>query len=144
MLTINALCLFSLTDFLDQMIILKKKYKNIYPVCSFNILRFPSFMSVSSLPKSMRYERASHIETWLERTMESNGKYFIDWEKDGLIRLINYLRNICEGHSESSPLDERQRDFKSFYLQYDQRRNKKFIETFPELVDWWESIPVEK
>jgi hypothetical protein len=33
------------------------------------------------------------------------------------------------------------RDFKSFFKQFDNRRGKNFTETFPELADWYSSIP---
>ena len=33
-----------------------------------------------------------------------------------------------------------QRDFKNFYEQYDQRRGKNFRETFPQLVEWYDTL----
>jgi hypothetical protein len=33
-------------------------------------------------------------------------------------------------------------DFKQFYQQYDQRRGKDFVTTFPNLREWYESIQV--
>ena len=34
------------------------------------------------------------------------------------------------------------RDFKTFYSQYDQRRNKNLVETFPAVLrEWYETIP---
>jgi organic radical activating enzyme len=143
MLTINALCMFSVTDLLDEMIKLKVKHQSIFPVCSFNILRFPSFMSVLTLPKSIRLERAAHLENWLNQIEQSGCEFFTDWEKDGVKRLIAYLESIEEGHSKSSPLEMRQRDIKNFFSQYDKRRGKNFIETFPKLKDWWETILIE-
>ena len=35
----------------------------------------------------------------------------------------------------------RERDFKSFYQQYDKRRGKNFLKAFPELREWYENIP---
>ena len=35
-------------------------------------------------------------------------------------------------------------DFKSFYEQYDKRRGKNFRETFPELVEWYDTIEVDQ
>ncbi len=43
MMTINSLCLFSLTEFMDEVIKMKKKFGKNFPICSFNILRFPSY-----------------------------------------------------------------------------------------------------
>jgi hypothetical protein len=34
-------------------------------------------------------------------------------------------------------------DFKSFYVQYDIRRNKSFTDTFPELADWFNSLEID-
>jgi organic radical activating enzyme len=139
MMTINALTIFSMTDFIDEIIKLKLKYNIEKPVCSLNILRFPSFMSVTTLPKEMREERAFAIENWLN-TLSVSDKYFIEWERDGIKRLISYLRNVDEGHSESSSNLVRRKDFKSFYKQYDKRRNKNLLTVFPEIKEWWESI----
>ena len=141
MMTINALCLFSITDFMDEMLRLKREYKTSSPNCSFNILRFPSFQSIVTLPKEIREERANHIEKWINKNYDGGGNFFLDWEKDGMMRLVSYIREIETGHNHTSSLETRERDFKSFYTQYDVRRNKNFLETFPELKEWWDSIP---
>lgn len=143
MMTINALTIFSFLEFIDEMIKLKIKYDIEKPVCSFNILRFPSFMSVTTLPRSIREERATAIEKWLN-SLNVSGKYFIEWERDGIKRLVSYLRNADEGHAESSSVEERRKDFKSFFTQYDQRRNKNLLKAFPELKEWWESIGLDE
>ena len=141
MMTINALCLFSITDFMDEMLRLKREYKTSSPNCSFNILRFPSFQSIVTLPKEIREERANHIEKWINDNYDGGANFFLDWEKDGMMRMVSYIREIQSGHNHTSSLETRERDFKSFYTQYDIRRNKNFLETFPELKEWWDSIP---
>jgi hypothetical protein len=55
--------------------------------------------------------------------------------------LVTYIREIETGHAHTSSIQTRERDFKSFYTQYDVRRKKNFIETFPQLKEWWDSIP---
>ena len=142
MMTINALCLFSITDFMDEILRLKREYKTPSPHCSFNILRFPSFQSIVTLPKHIREERANYIEKWILDNYDGGANYFQDWEKDGMMRMVSYIRQIETGHNHTSSLESRERDFKSFYTQYDIRRNKNFIETFPMLKEWWNSIPV--
>jgi len=140
MMTINALCLFSITEFMDEVIKLKQKYGDHFPICSFNILRFPSFQSIVTLPEYIRKERADHIEKWLEL----NTQYLLEMEKDGIVRLIAYIREIKTGHKHTSSFESRERDWKSFYTQYDIRRNKNFLEAFPTLKEWWDSIPETK
>lgn len=143
MLTLNSLCLFSLPQFLDTMFEIKDKYKTKSPYLSFNILRFPSFMSIVTLPKHIRLEECAKIEAWYEQN--KSRKYFEQFEKDGLERLISYIKNIEEGHSNTSSIESRERDFKSFFMQYDNRRNKNFEETFASnltLIEWYKSIPI--
>jgi len=141
MMTINALCLFSLPEFMDEMLKLKKKHNTQSPVCSFNILRFPSFQSIVTLPKEIRLERADAIEKWINDNWDDEKNGFIQWEKDSMTRLVTYIREVSTGHAFTSSLESRERDFKSFYTQYDMRRGKNFLEAFPMLKEWWDSIP---
>jgi organic radical activating enzyme len=141
MMTINALSLFSITEFMDEMLKIKRKYRTSSPNCSFNILRFPSFQSIVTLPKDIREERANHIEEWINKNYDGGANFFLDWERDGMLRLVSYIRQVDTGHSHTSSLETRERDWKSFYTQYDIRRNKNFVETFPMLKEWWDSIP---
>ena len=141
MMTINALCLFSITEFMDEMLKLKKKFGSQAAVLSFNILRFPSFQSIVTLPEDIRLERAAHIEAWLEKNWNNGENGFMDYERDGLLRLIDYIKKVETGHEFTSSLESRERDFKSFYTQYDTRRKKDFRAAFPTLVEWYDSIP---
>ena len=45
MMTINSLCLFSITEFLDQIYELKQRTQTKKPTVSLNLLRFPSFLN---------------------------------------------------------------------------------------------------
>jgi organic radical activating enzyme len=141
MMTINALCLFSITDFMDEMLKLKSKFGPSAAVMSFNILRFPSFQSIVTLPESVRVERANHIENWLNNNWKEGSNGLLDMERDGIIRMIDYIRRIGTGHRHTSSLESRERDFRSFYSQYDVRRGKDFLTAFPTLKEWWDSIP---
>jgi hypothetical protein len=143
MMTINSLCLFSITEFMDEMIKIKKQYGRHHASMSFNILRFPSFQSALALPADVRNERADHLESWLETNWGSDS-LLNQMEYDGITRLISYLREVEEGHSHTSSLASRQRDFRSFFTQYDERRKKSFVETFPMLADWYTALPVTK
>lgn len=142
MMTINALSLCSLTEFMDEILRLKKKFGSNSPICSFNILRFPSFQSIVTLPTEFRLERADHIEKWIQDNYNGGSNGFIDIERDGMLRLVAYIREIETGHAFTSSYASRERDFKSFYDQYDKRRGKNFVETFPMLADWYNNIPV--
>ena len=151
MMTINALCLFSITEFLDFTNELRKKYENKTEVLvTLNILRFPSFQSATTLPEHIKLERAQHLQSWAENLIKENKQTNLHTEASlwGLVnqvyRLCEYLREVTQGHRFASDLESREKDFKSFYSQYDVRRNKNFIETFPELAEWYNSINATK
>lgn len=142
MLTNNSLCLFSLVEFMEEIFKVKEQYKKKSPYMSFNILRFPSFMSIVTLPKHIREKQGAIIEKWFNEN--KNRPYFDQFEKDSLERLIAYIKNVEVGHSHTSSIESRERDFKSFFTQYDNRRGKNFRETFkdhPDLIEWYDGIP---
>jgi hypothetical protein len=59
-------------------------------------------------------------------------------------RLVDYIEVVNRGHNTTEmDMSMQYHDFKSFYIQYDIRRNKNFVETFPELKKWYESIKVD-
>lgn len=143
MMTVNALCLKSFDKIHEYMIELRKKYKdkNTNITCSHNILRFPSFQSITTLPSSVRQERALYLENWLEK----NSSHLYSHEIDGFNRTISYIKEISEGHSVRSYSDFSLRagDFYNFYNQYDKRRNLNIQESFndwPEMLEWYNSL----
>lgn len=138
MCTINALCLFSLTDFLDVMIRLKHQYGKDYPTFTLNILRFPSFQSPLVLPQEIIKDRKQHIETWYN-TVKDN-EMLHEMEKNQIERLIDYLDVVKSPHANAFPRESLEIDFKKFYQQYDKRRGKDFVKTFPQLKDWYNEI----
>jgi organic radical activating enzyme len=147
MMTINSLCLFSITEFLDDMITLKEKYGPNRPNVDFNILRWPAFMSPLVLPNSVKNDLHRKFKTWYDerRKNEWFDELFSVGEKAQIERLIDYIEVVETGHVTTERENELHfHDFKSFYSQYDERRGKSFVETFPELKDWYESIEVDK
>ena len=132
MCTINALCLETLPDFLNQMVAWKKQYGRNFPSFTLNILRFPSFQSPLVLPQEIRQQYADRLTEFLIAHKGYN--YLHDHEIAHVTRLIAYLRDV----PTPDDLLALQQDFKSFYKQYDQRRGKNFVNTFPALKDFYE------
>lgn len=141
MMTINSLCLFSITDFFDQMLALKEKYGR-NPTISVNLLRFPSFQSPLALPDHIKNYCREKLETWY-----SENKYntlLQEFERASIERLIDYLITVDAPHRRTSNKITLWRDLKTFYVQYDQRRGKS-IAVFPKiLTDWLDQIPETK
>ena len=142
MMTINSLCLFSITEFMDDMLSLKAKYGWNKPIIDLNILRWPAFMSPLSLPDDIKHILHDNLKTWYAR---QEGNELLNMHERGQIeRLIDYIEVVNRGHITTELDNEAQyHDFKSFYFQYDLRRNKNFQETFPQLAEWYDSIQID-
>jgi organic radical activating enzyme len=139
MSTINALCLWSLVDFLNWCLAFKVEYGRDFPTFTLNILRFPSFQSPLVLPLELRLERAQVLEDWYE--IHKGSSLLHQMELDHVRRLIDYLREVDSPHVGASSREQLAKDFKVFYAQYDQRRNKNRILDWPkQLRDWVDSI----
>lgn len=139
MCTINSLCLETLPEFLDLMLEWKVKYNGI-PSFSLNIQRFPSFQSAIVLPFEIRKEYSQRLENWLETN--KNAPWLHEFEKNHVLRLIDYLKIIDVPHGEGFDREQHQLEYKTFYTQYDVRRGKDFRETFKNslIIDWYDSI----
>ena len=73
-------------------------------------------------------------------SMHKDDDMIHEYEINQLQRLIDYLDTVKTPHAGAAEQSVLQRDFKNFYKQYDQRRNKNFAETFPELKDCYNSL----
>lgn len=139
MMTINSLCLFSITEFLDDVYEMKLHTGTKAPVVSVNLLRFPSFQSPLALPDHIKDYLREKLETWYNEVKER--PLWHDFEKASIERLIDYLVTVDAPHRRTSDKMTLWRDFKTFFSQYDVRRNKS-LNVFPEiLTDWIETIP---
>jgi organic radical activating enzyme len=139
MMTINSLCLFSITEFLDEVYKLKELTQSRTPTVSVNLLRFPSFQSPLALPNHIKDHCHANLSTWWEANKHKEGWH--EFEKASIERLIDYLVTVDAPHRRTSNPVTLWRDFKTFYAQYDKRRGKD-INVFPAiLTDWINSIP---
>jgi hypothetical protein len=150
MMTINSLCLASLVEFMDAILEFKRRHNSVYPTMSVNILRFPTFQSCAMLPTSIRQQYKEKIQTWLSAQIAENeliqgtgnGREILNqMERDQIQRLVDYLDVIKTPHKNVTDIGQQHLDFKNFYSQYDVRRGKNFLTTFPpEFVDFFNSI----
>ena len=140
MCTINALCLESLRDFLECVVNWKLEYGTDIVSFTLNILRFPSFQSPLVLSDELRTDYRERLVKVLARYKDSS--LLQEHEHNHLSRLIDYLDIVKTPHSDAFDLPKLHNDFKQFYTQYDQRRDKNFTQTFPHLKDWYESIQI--
>lgn len=138
MCTINALCLDSLVPHLNLMLGLKRLYGRDQVNFTLNILRFPSFQSPLVLSTQLRDRYRVRLQEWLY-TNRAN-PYLHEHEVNHTQRLIDYLDVVKTPHSEAFDLPRLHNDFSKFYQQYDQRRDKDFVQSFPGLSSWYNSL----
>jgi organic radical activating enzyme len=138
MCTINALCLDSLPEFLDQCLEWKNLCGQDFPTFSLNILRFPSFQSPLVLPDDIRNGYKLKLQAWFNTN--KNNPLLHQFETNQVQRLIDYLDVVKTPHAGAAEQSVLQQDFKQFYTQYDQRRGKNFATTFPGLAEWYNSL----
>lgn len=140
MCTINALCLDSLDSFLEMIYNWKLEYGRDSINFSLNILRFPSFQSPLVLPDHLRTFYQDKLAQFMVN--HKGESWFHEFEWNQLQRLVDYLDVVKTPHAGAAEQEILQKDFKSFYTQYDQRRTKNFTSAFPELATWYDSIQV--
>ena len=138
MCTVNALCLDTLPEFLEQCLTWKDLCGRDYPTFSLNILRFPSFQSPLVLPDELRSYYRGKLSDFYKK--HKNNKLLHQFELNQLQRLIDYLDVVITPHAGAAEQTVLQQDFKKFYTQYDQRRGKNFAQAFPALADWYNTL----
>jgi pyruvate-formate lyase-activating enzyme len=134
MATPSVLSIMEITQFLDWCVYFKRIYGKESLTFTLNILRFPSFQSITVLPEGMRYQAARYLERWLEENKDD--QLLHEMEKDHVTRLANYLRTVAQAHNGASPTDKLKVDLTQFLKQYDKRRGKDIKLSCPEIAEW--------
>ena len=62
-------------------------------------------------------------------------------EVEHVTRLVDYLSSESNQLGDNQHIEQLRADFKQYYTQFDQRRNKNFSKTFTDLADWYETLP---
>lgn len=138
MATINALCLTTLTNHLNQLLEWKRTYGRDRVNFTLNILRFPSFQSAVILPADLRSGFRDSMVAWLVAQRGSN--LLQEHEIRHVERLVDYLDVVRTPHQGAAQLETLRKDFHSFYQQYDQRRGLNFEARFPDLAPWYKTL----
>jgi organic radical activating enzyme len=142
MMTINSLCLTTITEFMDEMLDLREDYGRRAPTMTLNILRFPSFQSAAILPPEIKTHYKEKLETWY--LSERPQSMLTDGERASIQRLIDYLDIVKTPHKNTADQDKLYNDFKAFFSQFDVRREKNFVETFAgPIAEWYQTLEAE-
>ena len=138
MMTISALSIWSIAEFMDKIITWRKNFLNKEEFfMSVNILRFPSFQSINIIAQDVKNKLADEIEETLNR----NKQYMIGWEENQFQRVIEYLRKVDTSYEDTDTFENKHHDFKNFVEQYATRREMPIDEYMPtEFQEWFKTL----
>jgi len=138
-ITMNNLSVTSFAELMVSMLGLRQIYSNTYQRVWFDtpVLRTPTWQSMQILPESYVDQLESAWVYMMKNleTPERRFKGFKDYELSRLDRDIAWMR-------DGSKLDpdyvrSQKADFYRFFNEHDRRRGTRFLETFPEMIEWW-------
>jgi len=139
-ITMNNLSVTSLKYLFTAILGLREIYSNTYQRVWFDtpVLHNPAWQSLQILPESYCQE-LERLYIWMMHQVETedtrfNG--FKDYEVHRLDRDIAWMRDGLDMDSEDR--NQRKADFYRFFSEHDKRRGTDFLETFPEMAEWWQ------
>jgi len=98
------------------------------------LLRNPNWMAINILPEQYYFYLEDAINYMEQNNNVDNFVGFYDFEIEKVKRNLKIMKK--------KPVDLIlcQKNFYKFYKQYDEKRNKTFTETFPELLDFYKMV----
>ena len=145
-MTINSMSITSLRDFIDEFVInMQRKYVKNSQLVWFDtpILHSPAWQSVQLLPVRYREILRDDIEYFRSKVItddpDATNNVYVgikDFQLQRLERLLSWMEQ-----GDNLPIEKVKRDradFYKFFSEHDLRRGTNFLETFPEMEDFWE------
>lgn len=145
MATFNAMSVFSYGELIDKVFELKQKYQTterywVSPIqLDTSYLRYPLHQSVKILDrehKELILEAAKKAFYYATPEFKHTNIGFSDIEVQKIKRIYDYA--ISE--DETFDIEKNKADFIAFVDEHDIRRNTNFLETFPELKEFYNNV----
>jgi organic radical activating enzyme len=137
--TMNNLSILGLKNLLQSILTLRRKYSTTYQRVWFDtpILRQPTWQSLQILPP-VYAKRLQDVVDWMQANLETEEqpfRGFKDYEVQRMQRVLDWMQ-------EGSKLDQeyvtmQRADFFRFFNEHDKRRGTWFLNTFPEMKEFW-------
>jgi organic radical activating enzyme len=138
-ITMNNLSVLGIQRQLDYILSLRRTHSTTYQRVWFDtpLLRQPRWQSLQILPE-VYVGVLERVADWMELNLETPDRPFQgfkDYEVQRMRRDIDWMK---EGRNLDPGYVKLQRaDFYRFFHEHDQRRNTDFLETFPEMKEFW-------
>lgn len=136
MMTVSALSIWTVTEFMTDMLELRKQFGGHQFFMGLNLVRFPSFQNLNVLPQHLKQAQAEKIEIWLSNVVGLHPA-----ETNQIERIVEYLRNVNRSQEDNDSQEDKAKDLKSFTQQYANRKNVSLNSVFPtEFIEWFDTI----
>ena len=138
-ITMNNLSVLGLQSQLEWILALRRQHSTTYQRVWFDtpLLRQPKWQSLQILPP-VYVAVLERVADWMElnlETAEDPFHGFKDYEVQRMRRDIAWMR---EGQKlDPEYINQQRADFYRFFHEHDQRRQTNFLETFPEMKEFW-------
>ena len=138
-ITMNNLSVLGLQSQLEWILALRRQHSTTYQRVWFDtpLLRQPKWQSLQILPP-VYVAVLERVADWMElnlETAEDPFHGFKDYEVQRMRRDIAWMK---EGQKlDPEYINQQRADFYRFFHEHDQRRQTNFLETFPEMKEFW-------
>ena len=139
-ITMNNLSVLGLRQQLEIILALRRYHSTTYQRVWFDtpILRQPTWQSLQILPP-VYAKRLQDVVNWMQDNLETSEhpfQGFKDYEVQRMQRVLDWMQ-------EGSKLDKeyvilQRADFYRFFNEHDKRRGTWFLNTFPEMKEFWD------
>ena len=139
-ITMNNLNILGLKKLLQSILDMRSAYSTTYQRVWFDtpILRQPTWQSLQILPP-VYAKRLQDVVNWMQSNLETPERPFQgfkDYEVQRMQRVLDWMQ-------EGSKLDQeyvimQRADFYKFFNEHDKRRDTNFLNTFPEMKEFWD------
>ena len=133
--TYNNLSITSMDKLLEKILELRTKYSKTYQRVWFDVplLRQPAWQQITLLPESYQSIHEANIEYMQANSGEENGLHiFKDFE------IQKMQRNLAHWRENADASTQNKKNFYAFFNEHDRRRQTNFLNTFPEMEEFWE------
>ena len=133
-ITYNNLSVISLEHLLKDIQQLRKEHSTTYQRVWFDIplLRQPAWQQITLLPEAYQQIHRNNIEWMSANSGEDNYTQFKDFEIQKMQRNLAYWqKNYADDKTQK-------KNFYAFFNEHDRRRRTNFLNTFPEMREFWE------
>jgi hypothetical protein len=145
MVTFNILTVTSFTELLVKMLEWRAKYniETADPNMQWQRIRFdtphlkePLQYDMNILPKSQFMSYMEDHLRFIENNLnENDNTKFSKLEYEKFRRVVRYMETT---NYSDEQIQEGRRDFFNWFTEFDRRRNTNFLETFPEMIGFYE------